>query len=189
MVELLGWVFGTVQEPAHQPNIEEIYLKYKRLMYATARKFTQNEEDQKDIVQMALERLIKIFSEPELKKRCISAGYIVFTIRSVAIDFLHKQNRETKRCISMEDDRLAEIAATDGSLDDLLLHSDSAEQLWGLWAKLSVQDRILLEGKHILELTDEELASILKCKPASVRMKLTRARRRAAKLLSERNEL
>ena len=89
----------------------------------------------------------------------------------------------------MEDDRLAEIAATDGSLDDLLLHSDSAEQLWGLWAKLSVQDRILLEGKHILELTDEELASILKCKPASVRMKLTRARRRAAKLLSERNEL
>ncbi len=186
---MLGWVFGTLGEPVYQPNIEEIYIKYKRLMYATASKFTHNEEDQKDIVQTAMERLIKIFSVPGAKKRCISGGYIVFTIRSVAIDFLRKQNRETKRCISMEDDRLAEIAATEGSLDDLLLRSDSKERLWSLWSKLSAEDRMLLEGKYILDLTDEELAGILDCKTASVRMKLTRARRRAVKLLSERNEL
>lgn len=185
---MLGWVFGTLEEPAYQPNSEEIYIKYKRLMYATASKFTHNKEDQKDIVQTAMERLIKILSVPNAKKRCVSGGYIVFTIRSVAIDFLRKQNRETERCISIEDDRLAEIAITDGSLDDLLLREDSKERLWSLWAKLSTEDRILLEGKHILDLTDEELAGILDCKTASIRMKLTRARRRAVKLLSERNE-
>lgn len=187
VIELLGWVFGIPEEPTYQPSIEEIYIKYKKLMYATASKFTQNTEDQKDIVQMTLERLIKIFSNPEAKKRCISAGYIVFTIRSVAIDFLRKQNREAKYCISMEDDQLAEIAAEAGSMDDLLLRSDSDKRLWNLWSKLPSQDRILLEGKYILDLADEELASILKCKTASIRMKLTRARRRAVKLLSERN--
>lgn len=189
VIELLGWAFGTLEEFASQPNIEEIYLKYKRLMYATASRFTQNTEDQKDIVQMALERLIKIFSAPGVNKRCISAGYIVFTIRSVSIDFLRKQSREMEHCISIEDDRLAEITTTEASMDDLLLRSDSDKELWGLWSKLSAEDRILLEGKHILDLTDEELANILKCKTASIRMKLTRARRRAAKLLSERNEL
>lgn len=186
---MLGWVFGTMQEPAYQPDIEEIYLKYKRLMYATASKFARNPEDQKDIVQMALERLIKLFLAPNAKKRCISAGYIVFTIRNVSIDFLRKQNRETEHCVSMEDDRLAEIVTETDSMDDMLLRADSNKRMWSLWSRLSAQDRILLEGKYILDLTDEELASILKCKAASVRMKLTRARRRAVKLLSERNEL
>lgn len=181
---MLGWVSGTSESPTCQPNIEEIYLKYRRLMYATAGKFTQNAEDQKDIVQMALERLIKIFSIQGPKKRCVSAGYIVFTIRSVSIDFLRRQNREAGHCISMKDDQLAEIAAPEYSVDDLLSRSDSGNELWSLWPKLSAEDRILLEGKYILDLTDEELAGIFKCKPASIRMKLTRARRQAIKLLS-----
>ncbi len=63
----------------------------------------------------------------------------------------------------MEDDRLAEIATTEGTLDDLLLRADSKERLWSLWVKLSTEDRMLLEGKHILDLTDEELAGILDC--------------------------
>lgn len=187
VINLLGWVFATLVEPVSQSSIEEIYLKYRRLMYATAGKFTQNEEDQKDIVQTAMERLIKIFSDPKAKKRCISAGYIVFTIRSVSIDFFRKQNREAEHCISIEDDRLAEIAIDTDSIDNFLLRSDSDKRLWDLWSKLSAEDRILLEGKHILDFSDEELASILKCKTASVRMKLTRARRRAMKLLSERD--
>lgn len=39
--------------------------------------------------------------------------------------------------------------------------------------------------RYILDLTDRELANILKCKSSSIRMKLTRARRKAIKLLSE----
>lgn len=169
--------------------MEAIYLKYRRLMYATARKFTSNVEDQKDIVQTAMERLIKIFSAPKGKMRCVTARYIVFTIRSVSIDLLRKQGREAEHCISIEDDQFAEIASTDGSLDDLLLSLNSAEQLWRLWPQLSPEERILLEGKYILGLSGEELATILKCKTENIWMKLTRARRRAAKLLSERNTL
>lgn len=189
VVKLFGWILGVLEEPSQPPNVEEIYLEYKKLMYATARKFTSNVEDQKDIVQTAMERLIKIFSVPRPEKRCISGGYIVFTIRSVAIDFLRKQGRETERCISIEDDQLKNIAATDSSLDEQLLSLSSAEQLWSIWSQLSPEDRILLEGRHVLGYTSEELATVLDCKASSVRMKLTRARRRAAKLLSERNEL
>lgn len=58
---MFGWILGVLEEPSRPPNMEEIYLEYKKLMYATARKFTSNVEDQKDIVQTAMERLIKFF--------------------------------------------------------------------------------------------------------------------------------
>ncbi len=185
---MLGFGLSTLEGPDYQADIEKMYLKYKRLMYATASKFTRNAEDQKDIVQMAMERLIKIFSAPGVKERCSSAGYIVFTIRSVSIDFLRRRSRETEQCVSMEDGRLAEMAITEDLLEDLLLRLDRKERLMSLWPRLSAEDRVLLEGKYILDQTDEELAGILACKPASIRMKLTRARRRAAALLSERSE-
>lgn len=186
---MLGWILGPSEEPSRPLDMEEIYLKYKRLMYATAGKLTSNAEDQKDIVQTAMERLIKIFSVPKADRRCISGGYIVFTVRSAAIDFLRKQGRDAKHCISIEDDWFKNTAAADSPLEELLLSANSAEQLWSIWPLLPPEDRVLLEGKYILGYRDEELAAMLHCKADSVRMKLTRARRRTAKLLSERNEL
>ena len=45
--------------------------------------------------------------------------------------------------------------------------------------------KILLEGKYILGLSDEELAAEFDCSPNSIRMKLTRARRQVIKLVKE----
>lgn len=186
---MLGWVFGTNEAPNNQPDIEEIFTKYQKLMYYTASKFTRNPEDQKDIVQTAMVRLIRILSTHVGGQRCISAGYIVFVIRSVSVDFLRRRGREAEHIISIEDSQLAKVESIDGSLEDLIMASDSAERLWSLWPQLPAEDRILLEGKYILGYSDEELATILDCKSGSIRMKLTRARRRAFQLLSERNEL
>lgn len=185
-MDLIAWTSGFSSKPDNQKVVEELYLKYKRLMFATAGKFTANIEDQEDIVQNALERLVKMFSGNAASKCCISAGYIVSMVRSAAIDFLRKQSQETQHYFNAEDDQLAEMAKTTETLEDLLLPSDSADRLWAIWPKLSREDQIILEGRYILNRTDQELANILKCKPSSIRMKLTRARRRAVKLLSER---
>lgn len=183
---MIAWTFGISNEPSSQEKVEEIYLKYKRLMFATAGKFTANIEDQEDIVQNVLERLVKMFSGNAASTCCISAGYIVSMVRSAAIDFLRKQSQEAQHYFNVEDDKLAEMAKTTETLEELLLPSDSADRLWTIWPELSREDQIVLEGRYILNQTDRELANILKCKPSSIRMKLTRARRRAIKLLSER---
>lgn len=47
------------------------------------------------------------------------------------------------------------------------------------------EERVLLEGKYLLHRSDAELAEILGCQTDSVRMKLTRARRTALKMLRE----
>lgn len=167
-------------------TVEEVYQKYKRLMFAVAGKYTQNPVDQEDIVQTALERLIKTCSAPSPDRRCISAGYIVSVIRSVSIDFLRKQEREAEHCVSLEPDQMEQMTATGGIVGNQVLFSEQAEQLWKIWPLLPSEDRFLLEGKYILGYSDQQLAASLNCKPNSIRMKLTRARRRAMKLLPER---
>lgn len=54
-----------------------------------------------------------------------------------------------------------------------------------LWQKVTPEERFLLECRCLLDYSDKELAKYLNCKPASVRMKLTRARRKAAALLKD----
>ena len=51
--------------------------------------------------------------------------------------------------------------------------------------KLSEDDQELLWGKYYFELSDAELADLFGCKPASIRMKLSRAKRRAMGVLKE----
>lgn len=184
--ELIIWTFGTFDTPDSQKFVEDVYNKYKLLMFSIARKYTSNASDQEDIVQTVLERLLKKGSTAGTSKCDISASYIICTVRSVSIDFLRKQGREAEHCVSIEDEHLAERLKTDETLDELLLDLEDAKILNDIWPQLLPAERLLLEGKYILGLTDQELAVILKCKSSSIRMKLTRARRRAAKLVSER---
>ena len=65
------------------------------------------------------------------------------------------------------------MAIPEPSLDERIMLAEQKE------------DRLLLEGKYILGYTDAELADMLGCKKSSVRMKLTRARRRAFQLMTE----
>lgn len=183
---MLVFIQNHFSSAGSKQSVEEIYQKYKRLMFSTAGKYTKNLADQEDIVQTSLERLIKILSDPIPNGRCISAGYIVSIVRSVSIDFLRKQEREAEHCISLESDQLEQIPEAGEIADNLVLLSEQREQLWKIWRLLPREDRYLLEGKYILGYSDQQLAASLSCKPNSIRMKLTRARRRAMKLLLER---
>lgn len=183
---MLAFILSNVNDADCKKAVEEIYHKYKRLMFAYARKYTDNPADQEDIVQTALERLIKILSAPDPSGRCISAGYIVSVIRSVSIDHLRKQEREEEHRVSLEPEQLEQIPGAGEIADNLVLLSEQAEQLWKIWPQLPSEDRFLLEGKYILGYSDQQLAASLKCNSNSIRMKLTRARRRAMKLLPER---
>lgn len=182
---MIGWTLGPLDVPNRQKAVEEIYHKYKRLMFATAGKFTTNSEDQEDIVQTVLERLVKIFSVSDPSKCYISVGYIVYMVRGVSIDLLRKQGREAERCTYMDEEQLGEIAATEAPLEELLFPSERVERLRAVWLRLSAQDRILLEGRYILDRSDKELAAIMGCQTDSVRIKMSRARQRIMKLLQE----
>lgn len=183
---MISFFSAAESHPDDQAFLTALYLEFERLMFSTARKYVSDWTDQQDVVQIGTEKLIKKASLLRTLPRCVLAGYIVSTIRNAAINYLKERGELQKRVTSMDEDTFAEPEAHTLPLDDLLI---SAERLSDLWLGLSDEERVLLEGKYILGFTDADLAVQLKCNPDSIRMKLTRARRKALARVTKKEEV
>ena len=69
--------------------------------------------------------------------------------------------------------------------DERIRLEEQKDRLMKIWSKRPDEDQLLWEGKYMLGYKDAELADMLGCKKDSIRMKLTRARRRAFQLMTE----
>lgn len=168
-----------LSEPSDRAFMEELYQTYETLMYATARRYLPP-EDSADAVQDGIERLMgKTETLKRLEKPAL-IRYIVLTVQAAAID-LQRRKKAHQTALSLEEGAVAE--AQDCDLEELLCGKERMEAFCAAWRKLEEKDRLLLLQKYFLELSDEELARSYGCKPDSIRMKLTRARRRLGRLM------
>ena len=165
--------------------IEHIFHEYKRLMYAVAVQYNDNPADCQDIIQDSILRLmdkiylLRGFSDP------VVAAYVVATTRNVAINYGRRRSSFAEQESGL--DELGSVTpAIAPSIDEQVI---SREEYLRMWSALSEEDRVLLEGTYILGLKDGEIAQILHCKPDSVRMKRTRARRRALEWMKKEESL
>lgn len=99
------------------------------------------------------------------------------------INYLRRQKVMHTKVYSLEE-QADEIASAEPSMDELMIVMEHKERLYEVWGQLPEEDLILLEGKYILRCTDSELAEQLHCKPDSVRMKLTRVRRKVFRMMN-----
>lgn len=186
---LISYILSTMDDPDDRAFLKALYQDYERLMFSTVRKYISSLPDQKDVVQDSVEKLMKKVVTLRSLARCSLASYIVYTIRSTSIDFLRVQKRNAERSVSLDEPEFSELESVDPPLEKSMVLAERLEELQKVWPDLPEVDRILLEGKYILGYTDEELAARLKCKPSSIRMKLTRARRRALERLADKEEV
>ena len=180
---MIAFIAAAVDDPDDRAFMERFYLEHERLMYATVRKWLDDSEAAKDIVQESVLRLIPKISFLRQQERCVNASYVVSTVRNTTINYLRRRSRAEGRCASLEEGE--EPAVPQVSLDELVLLTEQRERLARVWVRLTEEEQLLLEGKYILGYEDGELAGMLGCKKDSVRMKLTRARRRALRLMLE----
>ncbi len=180
---MIAFLYTAPCSPSDKEFLLQLYHDYNRLMFAVAQRYVQSYSACEDIVQDSLEKLIKKVEILRPMERCILAGYIVSTIRNTAINYLKRQNHIQARHCDIEDQQGNEILSSDDCLEDILILRERKTSLQKIWPSLSEPDQILLCGKYILGHTDAEIALQLGCKPDSIRMKLTRARRRAMKLM------
>lgn len=178
---MIGFIYTTVQDPNDRDFMLWVYGEFKNLMYSTAYKYTSKPDAADDIVQDALVNLIKKVDTLRPMKRHILAGYIVATIRNRAINELKSRAYQQENIMDYSESAILE----DFPLDRLMILAEQRAQLGKIWTRLSDEDRFLLEGRYILGYTDQEMAESLRCKPDSIRMKLTRARRKALTFLLE----
>lgn len=183
---MISFICSMVEDADDQSFIIDLYHTYKKLMLMTARKYVADECGCEDIMQDSIVKLIQNIHVIRSKERCVLASYIVSTVRNTAIDYLRKQGRDSKYRNSVEESACEEPAdAASVSVEELILMKERRSQLYDIWPQLSEQDQTALRGKYILEYSDAEIASLLGCKEASVRTRLSRARKRAFYLLSQ----
>lgn len=153
-----------------------LYERYVSYLFFAAGKFTDSQPDREDLVHDTLLRLMKnVPVLRELEPRAL-AGYLYLTVRSVWLD------RNQRELPQSED--VLECLAVRETEDGLLAKWDAAV----LKGRLPPKEWFLLQTKYVVGCTDGEIAGILGCDPASVRMMLTRARRHAKAVLEDKEE-
>lgn len=158
-----------------------LYNTYKGLMLHTVRALTSVAEDREEIIQDSLIALMRNIDTISSLDRCKIAAYIVLTIRRTYY------NRANKDCrlisVPLEADGISHAA--DVLADTAQLDSDAKLDVMVLMDALPPYDRMVLEAWYLEGCSAEQLASKLNCKPGSIRMILSRVRKRAAKLMRE----
>lgn len=161
----------------------ELYKNYYALVRKTVYGITR---DLKDIDDLINDTFIKLIGKVSLLRTfdcCRTAAYVVYTTRSVAINFIKHRDVQNKHTFYGEYSDLAEgLAYPDDDMESGIIRQDETELLCGAVLKLPKRQKDLLYFKYILEMPDADIAEHLGISPNSVRQYLTRARRAARRL-------
>ena len=179
--------FGVVETlyPEEQEFFLNVYEQFKRIMYKTALKYVSDITVAEDLVQDAIVKLIpKTPTMQKLNQKALLA-YVVTTVRNVSIDHLKRQMRTAydHGYSELDEELHNEFQLKTQTPEEILLNEERSEELRKRWDNLNNKDKDILLGKYILGLTDKELARQYGCKPNSIRMILTRARRNALNVM------
>lgn len=182
---MISFICSATTDQTAQDFMIQVYDAYGRLMFSIAQEMAP--KDTEDIVQESLLRLIAKVDLLQTLDQARLVNYVSTTTKHTAYTFLRKKKKEDSVFFSV-DQEIDDFPDPDGSVEEQFLRADSPDALCAVWPSLSVDDRIVLSGRYILRQTDAELAEDLGCSADSVRMKLTRARRRAKALLKKQEE-
>lgn len=178
-------IINTIEDSDDRTYMENLYHEFERLMFSTAQKYIPTIADQNDVVQESIVKLIKKIAILRSLHRYALSSYIVSTTKSTSIDFLRARQTKLKYTVTIEDDTLDELDDFNLSLDEMMILSEENKALRKALDGLSEEDQMLLEGKYFYGYTNKELALLCNCKPNSIRMKLTRARRQVFEAIKE----
>lgn len=164
-----------IRDDDDRAYMTRLFVKYQRLMYRTIYDILGDKWTTEDVLQTTLRRL-----EPEGL-----AGYIAAACRHTAYNAVRDSSRHPWLPLDGE----PEVPDERQEVEDRVLRRLELDALAQVWPRLDENTRWLLEARYILDYSDGELARELGVKPDSVRMALTRARRKARRLMeSQHNE-
>lgn len=183
MIMLAIATIGGEDDKAFMLNL---YNDYYGLVRKIVYNITQDANTTEDLINETFVKLIEKISLIRTLDSCKTAAYIVYTSRSVAINFMKHKNVQKQHTYYGEDMDLAEkMPYLENTIEDRIIHQEEIEEMRNAILRLPEKQKDLLYFKYILEMADTEIAETLGIAPDSVRQYLTRARRAAKKLMDK----
>lgn len=164
--------------------MQEVYQQNERLMYAIALKYASNTQDCEDIVHDTVERLCKNIIKIKGLRNSALRAYVVYAVRNTAINFRKHQATINRHIQQLSDDDLSnEYDQPESIIERIEDLKEKRTSLTKVWMQLTDAEQELLYRKYVLEQTTEELAGIFQCSRDSIRMRLSRVRRKSLRLM------
>ena len=179
---MIPYYILAIEDETDRAYMTALFFQYQKLMYSTIQKVTNDHWLIDDIFQTSFEHLIgKIDLLKDLDRNRL-VNYLIVTCRNTAYNMCRSYSAH----ITEDLDEYATILPDEtqpSHLDDYLIQEDRLSSLKSIWPKLDTRSQNLLDAKYILGKLDSDIAKELDIKEASVRMALSRARKKAYELI------
>lgn len=164
--------------------MQEVYKQNERLMYAIALKYASNTQDCEDIVHDTVEKLCKNIAKIKELPNSALRAYVVYAVRNTAINFRKHQSTINRHIQQLSgDDSSSEYDQPESIIERIEDLQEKRTSLTKVWMQLTDAEQELLYRKYVLDQTTKELAGIFQCSRDSIRMRLSRARRKSLRLM------
>lgn len=164
--------------------MQEVYQQNERLMYAIALKYASNTQDCEDIVHDTVEKLCKNIAKIKELPNSALRAYVVYAVRNTAINFRKHQSTINRHIQQLSgDDSSSEYDQPESIIERIEDLQEKRTSLTKVWMQLTDGEQELLYRKYVLDQTTKELAGIFQCSRDSIRMRLSRARRKSLRLM------
>ena len=180
---MIPFVILAIEDDDNREFMEAFFLQYERLMYSEIYKFTSEPADVEDILQTVLVKLIEKVRLLRSMERSPRVNYLITAIKNTAINMVCRK-RQIDSLDDIDWNGLNTQRAPD-SVEDMVFRRESVSRMEEIWPLLDEKSRFLLRARYFLGMSQEEIAAELNIKPDSVRMEMSRARKKARELLSE----
>ena len=160
---MLVYYLQMLDTPEEKMRFEQIYLKYRGLMYRVADSILRNRQDAEDAVHNAFLRIIKHFKKFQTTPVEDLAPQVVVIARNEAISLLRKRKGDAP----LED--WDGLAASSESVSDSHALVDS-------FTRLPQTYRAVMEMKLLLGCSDGEIAAKLGLSKTAVSTRISRGR-------------
>lgn len=183
-------IFATMVAQLDDDNdrefILQLYKNYYNLAWKNIFRITRNLDDIEDLINDVFVKLIGKVSILRALERYKLTTYIVYTIRSVSLNYMKHKAVESKLLYFSDDiDAIDDDTASGGGVEDRLIRSDEVELLAKCAGMLPQKQRDILYFRYFLEMKDSDIAEVYGISPNSVREYLTRARRSVRELMEK----
>jgi len=181
---MLPSVITMIVDEDDREFMTQLFLQYRRIMFSEISKIISDPCDTEDILQNAIIKLcdkVALLRDLDERRRVC---YVITTVRNLAKNHI-RDNHVVSIC-SFDDDglNLYDTVSDGTDVDQTIIFKEQLRNLSSVWNTLDETSQRLLEGKYILMKSDAELGQMLGTSPASIRMMLTRSRRKALDLMT-----
>lgn len=187
---MIGSLIAVINEEDEKQFIIDVYEKYKLLMFVTARKYVKEKEEVEDVVQEALVKLISNMSTLRKIQHSKIEAYIAVTVKNTAISYCRQKNKECQY-ITFHDIQIDNFGSVgcERVVEKKLEATEQLKLFYKCLKNLSDRDQDVLSRKYYMMQSDEEIAKLHGVKPGSIRMLLTRIRRRILSEMEKEGEM